>query len=79
MATGKEVGVGEGLGFDASPPPATRGITDGTEADEEVPLGLAAGVKGGTPAVEVADGCPTERRLLGVLLEPLRERVEVVL
>jgi len=79
MATGKDVGVGEGLGFEASSAPATREMTDGTEADEEVLLGFTAGVKGGAPGVEVAGGCPTERRLLGVLLDPLRERVVVVL
>jgi len=72
MATGKEVGVGEGLGSEASPAPATRGMTAGPE---EVLLGFAAGVKSGPPEVEVADGNPPERRLMGMLLE---ERVAVV-
>jgi len=79
MATGKAVGVGEGLGFEASPAPATREMTDGPEEDDKVLLlGLATGVKSGTPEDVVEDGSPPERMLLGVPPELLGESVAVV-
>ena len=73
MGTGEDAGGGDGVGvgFVAPPPAAERTMTGGAAGDGGVPLG-------DTLEVEVEEGTPPGRLLLRMLIEPLGERVEVV-